>query len=89
MKALILLALLWGMAGCATLPPLPMAASDAPTTNETFRPRERWMESDSSEKQRRKGHVSGRDTRKSACEPAPVVGGQRGPLQKGQKSKRS
>ena len=89
MKTLVLIALLWGITGCVTEPPLPMAASDAPSTYETSRFRGHWMERDSREKPRRKEHVSGRGTRQSACEMAPVVGGQRGPSQKGQKSKRS
>ena len=89
MKTLVLIALLWGITGCVTGPPLPMAASDALSTSETSRLRGYWMEHESREKPRRKEHISGRGTRPSACETAPVVGGQRGSSQKGQQSKRS
>jgi hypothetical protein len=88
-KTLVLIALLWGITGCVTVPPLPMAPSDAPSAYETSRLRGYRMERDSREKPRRKEHVSGRGTRQSVCETARVVGRQRGPSQKGQKSKRS
>jgi hypothetical protein len=92
MKSLLLLALLWGMAGCVTVSPMLLEASDAPSTSETLRLRQHWMESDRREKPRRSDHnehVSGRGTHTSACEPASVRGGHRGASSKGQKSKRS
>lgn len=92
MKALLLLALLWGMAGCVTVSPMPLEASDAPSTSETLRLRRHWIESDRREKPRRsdrKEHVSGRGPHKSACEPASGRGGHRGASSKGQPSKRS
>jgi hypothetical protein len=88
-KTPVFIALLWGITGCVTVPPLPIAASDAPSTDETSRLRGDWMERDSREKPRRKEHSSGRGTRPSACETAPIGWGQRGPSQKGQQSKRS
>jgi hypothetical protein len=87
MKALILLALLWGMAGCVAVPR--MEASDAPAIYDASRLRGHWMERESREKPRRKEHVSGRDTHKSACKSAPVMERQKGASLRGQKSKRS
>jgi hypothetical protein len=85
MKALVLLALLWGMASCVSSPsPMPMEAS-----YETPRLQRHWMERESREKPRRKEHVSGRAPRESACESAPGRGGQRASSTKGQRSKRS
>jgi hypothetical protein len=87
MKALVLLAVLWGMAGCVTGPPT--EASGALATYETPRLGRHWMESDRREKPRRKDHVSDRGKHTSACKPAPVRSGHRGAASKGQPSKRS
>jgi hypothetical protein len=84
MKALVLVAVLWGMIGCATGSLTPIEAS-----YKTPRLQRHWMERESHEKPRRKEHVSGRGTRPSACKLAPVAGAHRGSSQKGQKSKRS
>jgi hypothetical protein len=88
-KTILLLAL-FVLAGCVTGPPMPMEATDAPSTAEMLRHRWHWMESDRREKPRRsdrKEHVSGRGIHKSACEPASVKSGHRGASSKGQKSK--
>jgi hypothetical protein len=58
MKALGLLAVLWGLAGCVTGPP--REASGAPAIYETPRLGRHWMESDRLEKPRRKDHSSDR-----------------------------
>ena len=89
MKALILLAVLWGMLGCATVSPMPIAPSEAPSTYEASRLHRHWMERESREKPRRKDHISGRGKHKAACKPASVRGGHRGDLSRSQKSKRS
>ena len=62
MKALVLLALLWGLAGCVTLPPRPMEASDAPSTDEMPRLRERSMGSfiEKPWRSQRRGHIPDR-----------------------------
>jgi hypothetical protein len=92
MKALVLLAVLWGLIGCATVSSMPMAPSEAPSTYEASRLHRHWMERESREKPRRsdrKEHVSDRGKHPSTCDSAPGGGGHRGTSSKGQKSKRS
>jgi hypothetical protein len=91
MKALVLLAVLWGMAGCVTGPPIPTEASDIPSADETLRLRERSIGSFIEKPWRfhRRGHISARGPRHAACDAAPGVGGQRASRRKGQRSTRS